>query len=68
MRKADYALLAEILRKKQIEAKSACNGMDAKQDLIAMHIAQCAWDIAYDFARSASVDRMQFLKSSGLIE
>lgn len=66
MRKADYTLLAEILRKKREDAKRAKNGMSDRQDFAAMCMGQTARDIAEDFARCASVNRTMFLKACGI--
>ena len=70
MRKADYALLAQLLREKREEMEKAIkysrHGVDPNQHLVASHVSQCAFDIAYDFARFASVNRAEFFKACGI--
>jgi hypothetical protein len=66
MRKADYSLLAQILRKKRDDMRRAQNGMNERQDFAAMHSEVCARDIAIDFARFASVGKAAFLKACGI--
>ena len=66
MRKTDYTLLAQILRKKRDDMRRAQNGMSERQDFAAMHSEVCARDIAIDFARAANVDKAAFLRACGI--
>jgi len=56
MRKADYALLAHLLREKIYHAK-----LFKMEDMVLQFEA-----IAYQFATLASVDRAKFLKACGI--
>lgn len=67
MRKADYAALAAIIAKKRADmlrakAQSNCS----KTELVALAAEQAARDIAEDFARVASVNKAEFLKTCGI--
>lgn len=66
MRKADYALLAQLIQRKREDATRAENGLSREQDLVATAMGQTARDIAEDFARGASVNKPEFLKACGL--
>jgi hypothetical protein len=65
MRKADYAILAEAIKKHGIErSEGHCYYYFTKAH--AEGARQCAETIARTFARFAHVDRAEFLRACGI--
>lgn len=65
MRKADYAILAEAIKKHGIE-RTKGHGYHYTTAAHAEGARQCAEAIAGTFARFAHVDRTEFLKACGI--
>ena len=65
MRKADYAILAEAIKKHGIE-RTEGHGYHYPTKEHAEGVRQCAGTIARTFARFARVDRADFLRACGI--
>lgn len=65
MRKADYAVLAEALKKHGIE-RTEGHGYHYPTKEHAEGARQCAEAVAHTFARFASVNKSEFLRACGI--
>ena len=70
MRKADYAILSDILRRHRASAYQSAANARSRDNLESAAFAEgkaSALELAADcFAREASVNRVAFLKSCGI--
>ena len=67
MRKIDYVILADILRKEISEARAAADSAtDSGPRITAQTMENGLANVAREFAKGAAVDKVNFLKACGL--
>ena len=67
MRKIDYVILADILRKEISEARAVANSTtDSGLRIMAQTMENVLANVSRKFAKGAAVDKVNFLKACGI--